>query len=498
LQIWTDERDIRLAALAGLCAGFAYAVKYPVGFIVPYGLAVICLGSRRDKREMVRSCTVFALLAAVSIAPWMIRDWFYFGNPVAPFFNRIFPNPFVTVEFEDIYHSVLAHANDLKLSEIPWESTVGGWRACGFLGCVFLLAPIALLSLRQKRGRQLMLAAALFALPIVGNKGTRFLIPAIPFLSLAMGMALARWPRLAATVVLAHAITSWPTVAAKYAHPWAWRIWEAPWKEALRLVPEGPFIAAHDAEYASTQVLNQLTPPDSRTFTFNEYAASYCTRDVMSDFGTAEGIRLKDTLWLASQPQYQPLQRWTFHFNAPPLYGIRIVQTASGTDIWRIAELTFMDGGAEVRVAPNWQLTAKPFPWNADLAVDRRAITYWRSDRAITPGMYYQVRFGGGQQKIDSVLLDGPRDQAQVRMRLEGEVQPGQWQALAEPSVAVSPFPVEDQRRAAVAEVRRAGMGYILIRPHSWITDDVAKDSAAWGLVQIGDAGGGWRLYRIE
>ncbi len=37
------------------------------------------------------------------IAPWLLKNWIYFQNPVAPFFNRQFPNPFVMVGFEQTY-----------------------------------------------------------------------------------------------------------------------------------------------------------------------------------------------------------------------------------------------------------------------------------------------------------------------------------------------------------------------------------------------------------
>ena len=65
----------------------------------------------------------------------------------------------------------------------------------GVLGPVFLLAPIALLALRRREGRQLLLAAAVFGSTYLGNIGARFLIPPLPFVALAMmlGSATRRW-----------------------------------------------------------------------------------------------------------------------------------------------------------------------------------------------------------------------------------------------------------------------------------------------------------------
>jgi len=50
----------------------------------------------------------------------------------------------------------------------------------GLLGPVFLLAPLALFSLRRKEGRRLLLAALVFGANYFDNIGTRFLIPSLP------------------------------------------------------------------------------------------------------------------------------------------------------------------------------------------------------------------------------------------------------------------------------------------------------------------------------
>ena len=73
--------------------------------------------------------------------------------------------------------------------------TIHGGLSRGLLGPVFLLAPLALLSLKTAHGTRLLAAAVIFALVWPANVDTRFLIPAAPFLALALGLALApvRW-----------------------------------------------------------------------------------------------------------------------------------------------------------------------------------------------------------------------------------------------------------------------------------------------------------------
>jgi hypothetical protein len=496
LRIWMDELDLRLAALAGLCAGFAYAIKYSAGLALIYGLGLICFRLRRQWRSLARSCAVFLLFASILIAPWAVKNWVYVGNPVAPFFNRLFPNPYVTPDFEDILRAGLRHWNQLQLADMPLEVTIRGYRPTGLFGWAYLLTPVGLLAVCKKEGRHLMVAAIVFALPVLENKGSRFLIPAVPFFSLVIGMVLARLPLLAGTVVLAHALTNLPPVLSKYCHPWAWRLEKAPWSAALRITPEERYIVTKVAEYPVSQMLDARVPPGARVFSFDPIAQSYCARDVVVSWWGAENIRLWQTLQLPLTTGYRPMLRLTFHFHARPLYGIRVVQTAAGTDIWKISELRLMHSGIELPEGATWHATAKPSPWNADLAVDRRPITCWRANQALFPGMFYEVTFGGGPQTIDSVMVDCPNDQRQIRLRLEGEAEPGLWDVIDKPSESANLSPAFDLRHAATGELKRSGIPYILISPGSYIEQDVKSDPGAWGLAPV-DHVAGWYLYRI-
>ncbi len=163
-----------------------------------------------------------ATLACVFILPWLIKNWLWMDNPVVPFANRLFPNPYVHVSFEDDYRLFQRLYTITSYWRIPYEVTVGGAVLCGFLGPLFLLIPIALLALRSRTGRQLLLAGGVFALPYLTNIGTRFLIPAAPFWAIAFALALANVEMLLLALVLIHAVISWPNVAKRYCAPTAW------------------------------------------------------------------------------------------------------------------------------------------------------------------------------------------------------------------------------------------------------------------------------------
>ena len=142
-----------------------------------------------------------AACAALMMAPWLLKNWIYLQNPVAPFFNRQFPNPYVMAAFEDTYRRLLAMYHLKSRWEIPMQVTVYG-SLSGLLGPVFLLSPLGLLALRRREGRQLLLAALVFGVNYFSNIAARFLIPPLPFVALAMMLALSAVPHLAVAVAL--------------------------------------------------------------------------------------------------------------------------------------------------------------------------------------------------------------------------------------------------------------------------------------------------------
>src|SRR5256885_6310767 len=152
--------------------------------------------------------------AALMIAPWMLKNELALRNPVSPFLNQVFPNPYIHVSFEKDYADHMRHYGLKTDAEIPLEVTVRGGALCGLLGPMFLLAPLGLLALRSPEGRKILLAAAVFLLPYPANIGTRFLIPALPFVALSMGLAASGSTVAAVTMAVAHAIFSWPLLIA--------------------------------------------------------------------------------------------------------------------------------------------------------------------------------------------------------------------------------------------------------------------------------------------
>ena len=216
------------------------------------------------------------------IAPWMIKNAVVLRNPVSPFLNQVFPNPYVHVSFEKDYAQHMQHYGLKSDAEIPLEVTVRGGALCGLLGPMFLLAPLGLLALRSSAGRNLLLAAVIFLIPYTANIGTRFLIPALPFVALSMGLAVAGSTPAALTLAVAHAIFSWPLVIALYCQPDAWRLLsKIPLRQALRLESEDSFLNFRMAHYGTARMLDKLVPPGGKVFTFSGAPEAYTSREIL-------------------------------------------------------------------------------------------------------------------------------------------------------------------------------------------------------------------------
>jgi len=128
LDLWSDSPEPRLLIAAGLLAGFACAAKYTAFLAVPYAVVFVL-----RKTRTLRPATILVLCAAIPVIPWLVKNYLWFWNPVSPFFNHWFPNPYVTVSFENEYRATLASFARYRNWEVPLQITTFGSMS-GFLG----------------------------------------------------------------------------------------------------------------------------------------------------------------------------------------------------------------------------------------------------------------------------------------------------------------------------------------------------------------------------
>jgi len=498
LQVWDQNRNPKILVPIGILAGFAYAVKYTGGLAVPYAVGFIVFKLSKARKpmllQMLRPVLAVCALAALSIVPWMVKDWIEVDNPVSPFANRIFPNPYVHISQEEGWRRYLQMYDLTSYSELPLQLTLRGNHVTGFFGPLFLLTPLALLALRSSAGRRLLLAAAIFALPYFSNVGARFLIPVVPFVSLALALVLEHVPWLLLLITVAHATASLPPAYKRYTvSDGNWLLPKVSPKAALRIIPEDTYLSRESPEYNVDRMIERLVPPGDRVFSFYGAAESYTTRQILISYMSAENEVLADILWTPLFGDYAPKRMLKFQFPARAFRKIRVVQTENVPDQqWTVAELRVFLAGREVPRASGWSLTANPNPWDVRLAFDNSPVTRWKSWQAAQPGMYMEVDFGWPQQ-IDSVVVESSLDFAKTKVRLDGLESGDHWITVSgRADESIRPMPVS-LRLAASEELKARGVRYLLIDDSDLRADDFRVYAKLWGITQVGQ----WRSRRL-
>lgn len=487
LEVWgTEPGGWQMLVAAGLLAGFCFAIKY-TGFVVLCGaVGYLAFTGRSLRFQLVRPMAALLAPALLVMVPWLVKNWLTVANPVAPFFNRVFPNPYVHVSFEDDLRSAMRHLNGASIGwQTPLELTVRGGLLQGSLGPAFLLAPVALGAVRNPYGRRLLVAAALAALPWFSNIGTRFLIPALPFAALAMGIALARFRRMAAVLVLANAVACWPWVLDKYCSPANWRLTRFPLQAALRLAPEREFIETYAPEIRYADLLQARVPPGGVVYTAQPVMTSYTDRTVLLNYTSAINNRLEDTLATAIKPAWQPSTRVSFRFEPRQLSRVRLV-SAGRAPMWTIHEIE----NKHTRVA------AQPNPWDADLAADGLLATAWRSWEQVRPEMFFEINLPA-DRLTGMVAFRTRAGDSLPPLRLDAQMPSGEWRTVSSAPVVRTGLDVPDLRGEAVSELRRQGVTHVFIHDREPLGPDFRSHAPEWKARLVGESPP-MRLYSIE
>jgi hypothetical protein len=291
IQVNYESDSAKTLFLIGLLAGFSYAVKYSAGLALP-----VAAGFTRGRRLLALS-----LGACVTAAPWMLRNWFWLGNPAAPFLNRWFPNPYWTGGAEHQYLAGLSQYPAFKsYYDFFLQLTVLGGLVPGMIGPIFLLLPLSMLALRHPHGRRLLLAGAVYSIPAFLNTEIRFLIPALPFFALALGLAMeSSWGALP-TVALLQALLCWPAVMETYCDRNAWRVRGFQFQAAFNSDAGTAYITSHVGDYALKPAIEAAVPAQGHIFSFAGRAAAYLDRDIMVGYESSQGMAIEEALQKAA------------------------------------------------------------------------------------------------------------------------------------------------------------------------------------------------------
>jgi hypothetical protein len=500
LQIWNEARSTGLLVPASVLAGFAFALKYTAFLAIPYTLGFVTYQLIRSRKALMRPVLIAFLCCSVMVLPTLIKNWWVVGNPVSPFFNRTFPNPYIHVSFEDALKIMMRNYGQIQsVWEVPFEITVKGGSVAGLLGPVFLLAPLCLFALRNRTGRQLLLAALIFALPYPTNIGTRFLLPSVVFLAPALALAVMGWRGAAVALLLAHAVSTWPGVVDRYCTSYAWRIIPVSGSVVLRREPQDRYLKTRLDGYETVLLINSKVPAGARVFSLSAMPDAYCNCEVLVSYYSAENERLRDTLFTALLPTEREGRKGViFRLNPRSVRRIRLVQTAGGKeDMPGIFELRVLTSGGEIPYSNTWRVSAHPFPWDAQLAFDGNAVTRWRAWQPEFPGMFVEADFGK-EQEIAGVRLETSLiDQWGVQWELHGQRQGGPWEVLARAPEQVASQEPANLRALAIQQLRSAGIEYLLVDSSDYSARDFKDKTRLWGI-EIAGAIPRATLYRLR
>lgn len=87
-ETWRETESMQWLILSAAAAGFAAATKYHG--LVAVAALVIATFIVAVRRKNVRAAAAFLLITALSGGAFYVRTWVWTGNPVFPFFTRIF------------------------------------------------------------------------------------------------------------------------------------------------------------------------------------------------------------------------------------------------------------------------------------------------------------------------------------------------------------------------------------------------------------------------
>ncbi len=500
IEVWDKERQSKWLLVSGLLAGFAASLKYTAALGIPAAAVLIAWRLYRgaDRREAEtsfrRAALLFGAPVALTFGPWLLRNWIWIGNPLAPFFNNFFPNPLFHPGMEEQYLQGLRtwHFRLNQFWPIVTQIILKGGAGFAPIGPAFLLIPVGLLAARRCGGRTLLAAAAICAMPLYFNHDTRFLIPALPFLALAVGLSVPR--RILPLVIVLQGVACWPSVLARYADHWNWRIREIPLKAALRIEPELAFLKRKAPETALAPLLDRNTPERALVFTVTGKPAAYLDRRLVVGYESAFGTVVYDAL-TAATGDHLPDRVQTFRFFPVETRGVRIVQTHRSDAYWSVAELRVFNGGRELKRDPRWLLRAIPNPWDVQLAFDNNYATRWCTWRRMSRGETIEIQFGR-RMLVDEVRIEGANAPG-GRLRLDVQGPDGEWVPLSDtPEIRKVDMP-PGLRRAGTYEVKAHGLEYLLLGETDALYQDIRKFPGYWDLVEI-DSVGGQHLYHIR
>jgi hypothetical protein len=191
---WTRSEEKPYLQLSAVGLGLALGCKYHALFWVPPIAFILLWHSRRVQgrpaTEVLKLQIGYWLIVAALFFPWLLRAWYFTGNPVFPAANSFFESPYFTPAMEQAAQA--AYENEgigrslVSILKLPWAVTFNPAPFRGTLGVVFFVGVAAALIRRQAPQicYALISVALYFYTWALTAQEIRYLLPLVPLLSL--------------------------------------------------------------------------------------------------------------------------------------------------------------------------------------------------------------------------------------------------------------------------------------------------------------------------
>jgi hypothetical protein len=203
---WRDDGGRIWLAISGVFAGFSAGTKYH-GLLIAALLGTMTLWDCVRRRRGAAPVGIFLATSAAVSSPWYVRNFLATGNPVFPFFSRIFGWSPYSLALDAVTPGGTAgpdSATTILLAAREWlgaplrvaRSMIGVPVHSGQTPLSPFLLPLAAVAaaaaLRSAAVRRALIFAAVYAVAC-GGAEVRFLLPAAALIASSGSLALARF-----------------------------------------------------------------------------------------------------------------------------------------------------------------------------------------------------------------------------------------------------------------------------------------------------------------
>ena len=507
LLLWWRDGERQWLVVLGVLIGFSFAIKYTgvIAVTAAFAAALHRLFQGSSARSAAGLLVWAGVPAAIVGLPWLVKNAIFTGNPLAPFFNSWFPNPYFSVEWEAAYKFAMRSYRQGPFDR--WEQ--------------LLAAPFDLVfgeTLRRLAGlddppaanRPARLEETADPCPASCGRGQRDTLVCqrrseIPDPQLAVrpasrrhgvgnGAASGCATALSRLLLAGQCVTSWPAQRSRWYHPDLWSVEGLPWRAALRLEPQKWHLARNVKFFLLADRIGQLGGNEMRVLSFTDLPEAYFDAELLVSYQGLENQDLADAVLAPLKPSHIPDSAVRATWPPRPVHGVRVEQARDhNASSWSASELRVLSDGRPARASPRWIAQAQPLPWHADRLIDGSPFTRWTSRQPAASGMELEIRFDRSVV-VDGVELVHPRRAAATQATLEFAVlaPSGGWERVRPESfefVGIE-VPPGAAHASAAALLRQHGIDYVVFNmdprdPYFPQARAVAGEPGRWGLRKV-------------